>query len=145
LPVPAGPRAHHVALLQRRQVAALAGRARLHGAAAGADALVAALGAAAGEADGGIDIGHFDRQAALQPFIEPGDDLVGDRGIVGRPGDGELVAARAQLDVGELLDAHEMTIVIAVEHRQQSVVVERHAAHVGRAGACGRIAHAAAS
>ena len=60
-------------------------------------------------------------------------------------GDGELVAARAQLHVGELLDAHQVTVVIAVEHGQQRVVVERHAAHVGRtAGGC-RIAHAAAS
>ncbi len=65
----------------------------------------------------------------------------------GCAGDRQLVAARAQLDIGELLDAHEVTVVMAVKDREQRVVVERHAAHVGRAAAdaCCRIAHAAAS
>ena len=133
--------------MQGLQIAALPGRARLHGAPARANTLALAVGAAAGEANGGVDVGHLDRKPALQPLVKTGDGLVSDRGVFRCAGDRQLVAAGAQLHIGELLDAHEMTVVMAIEHCQQRVVVERHAAHIDRAAAhagC-RIAHAAAS
>jgi hypothetical protein len=139
-------REHHVPLTQRRQVAALAGRARLDGALARADALgVAAFDAAARETHGRIDVGALDRQAALQPLVEAGDRLLRDRGVVGRAGDGELIAARAELHVGQLLDAHQIAVVVAVEHGQQCIVVEGHAPDIGGTRARDLVAHAATS
>src|SRR6185437_14877084 len=99
-----------------------------------------------GEPDGGVDVCGFDRQAALQPLVKPRDRLVRDAGIVRGARDRELVAAGADLHVGELLDAHQIAVVVAIQHGKQPIVVECHAANVGRAaGAGGGIAHAAAS
>ena len=99
------------------QIAALARRARRDGAPARADALAVAPSAPpAGEAHRGVDVGHLDREAALQPLVETGQRLVGDRRHRrDAPVIVKLVAARAQLDIGELLDAHEVAVVIAVE------------------------------
>jgi len=72
------------------------------------------------------------------------DDLSHGR-VVGRAGDGELVAARGQVNVGELLDAHQVAVVVAVEHGQQRIVVERHAPDVGGTRTGDLVAHAAAS
>ena len=139
-------RKHHVTLAKRCQVVALSRRAGLHGTAARADAvLVAALGTRPRKPHCGVDVGHFDRQSALQALVERGQRLVRHGCIVRRTGDGKLVAARAQLDIRQLFDAYEVAVVIAVERRHQHVVVERHAADVGRpdASADGRSAHAA--
>jgi hypothetical protein len=96
-------------------------------------------------AHGSVDVSRLDRQATLEPLIKAGQRLVGDCRVVGVAGDRELIAPRAQLHASQLLDAHEIAIVISIQQSKQRIVVERHAAHVAGAAARRHVAHAATS
>ena len=68
--------------------------------------------------------GGVDLLAALQPVVEAGQRETRHLGRRGRTGDRQAVAARDQRDAELALDAVEMLVALAVEHRQQQIVLE---------------------
>ena len=68
--------------------------------------------------------GGIDFLAALQPVVEAGQRETRHLGRRGRTGDRQPVAARDQRHAELALDAVEMLVALAVEHRQQQIVVE---------------------
>ena len=99
---------------------------------------------AQGHADHRVDfrVGH--RKVFLQPGIKRIQRELGGKGGVRRPGNRQPVAPGRQRDPELTLDACQMLIVLAEQHRQQAVVVELQ--HGGRARlGGGEVAHATPS
>ncbi len=92
------------------------------------------LASGCAEADRRIDLAEVDGEAALQPLIELVQHLARLGHGAGIAGDGDLIAARHQRDAEALLDAREMAVVLAEQHRQQPIVVELQDQGLGDAG-----------
>ena len=85
-----------------------------------------------GQADSGLDRRQIDLLAALQPLVELRQGEMGRLGRRGRAGDCQPVAARDQRDAELPLDAVEMLVALAIEQRQEQIVVEFELAACGR-------------
>src|SRR4051812_10319923 len=83
-----------------------------------------ARGAAGREPDRGVDRRRIDLEPPFQPLVERVEGIAGDLRRGGWARDRDAIAARHDRDPELALDAPEVLVVLAEQHRQQEIVVE---------------------
>src|SRR6185437_8985039 len=95
-------------------------------------------GAIGGEAQRRVNRARVNFEATLQALVKRGERRARHVGARARPRDGNTVAARHERHAELALDAAEMLVALAIELRQQGIVVELHLHAAAARAAIGR-------